>query len=205
MRRLLLTAAAGILATLALAGPAAAHPLGNFSQNHQTRVTVSAGRLDLHYILDQAEIPTFQQRGERPAQVLAGVRAQVARFVTARVDGRPLPLTLAPGGLISFPPGQGGLHTTRVELALSAPLGSPSAAIDVRDGTFPGRVGWKAVIVAPGSGTAVRSSVPQGDPTTRSRASGGSGRSCRADARPPARRGGARWPRTRRRAAGRAS
>jgi nickel/cobalt transporter (NicO) family protein len=170
MRRLVLIAAACLLATLALAGPAAAHPLGNFSQNHQTRVSVSSGRLSLHYILDQAEIPTFQQRGQSPAQVLAGVRAQVARRVTATADGRPLALALAAGGLISFPRGQGGLHTTRVELNLTAPLRGGSAAIAVRDGTFPGRVGWKAVIVAPGAGTAVRSSVPQGDPTNGLRA-----------------------------------
>jgi len=170
MTRLVLIAAACLLATLALAAPAGAHPLGNFSQNHQTRVSVSSDRLSLHYILDQAEIPTFQQRGQSPAQVLAGVRAQVARGVTATAGGRSLPLTLAAGGLISFPKGQGGLHTTRVELNLTAPLPAGSAAIAVRDGTFPGRVGWKAVIVAPGPGTAVRSSVPQGDPTNGLRA-----------------------------------
>jgi nickel/cobalt transporter (NicO) family protein len=159
-----------LLAALVVASPAAAHPLGNFSQNHQTRVSVSATELQLHYILDQAEIPTFQQRGERPAQVLAGVRAQVARAVTARADGRALPLRLTPGGQITFPQGQGGLHTTRVELDLTAPLRGPAGSIAVHDATFPGRVGWKAVIVAPGAGTAVRSSVPQGDPTNGLRA-----------------------------------
>ena len=41
---------------------AAAHPLGNFSINHQTRVEISRDRIDLLYILDQAEIPTFQER-----------------------------------------------------------------------------------------------------------------------------------------------
>ena len=41
---------------------AAAHPLGNFSVNHQTRVKISRDRIDLLYILDQAEIPTFQER-----------------------------------------------------------------------------------------------------------------------------------------------
>ena len=170
MRRSALLAAFCMVATLALAGPASAHPLGNFSQNHQTRVSVSSGRLSLHYILDQAEIPTFQQRGQSPAQVLAGVRAQVGRLVTASADGRPLPLTLAAGGLISFPKGQGGLHTTRVELNLVAPLRAVPDQVAVHDGTFPGRVGWKAVIVAPGDGTAVRSTVPQGDPTNGLRA-----------------------------------
>ena len=37
--------------------------------------------------------------------------------------------------------------------------------VELRDDTFPGRVGWKAVVAAPGEGTAVRSSAPSGDPT----------------------------------------
>ena len=53
------------------AAAAAAHPLGNFSVNHQTRVRSRADRVDVHYILDQAEIPTFQERGRRAAQILA--------------------------------------------------------------------------------------------------------------------------------------
>jgi ABC-type nickel/cobalt efflux system permease component RcnA len=39
------------------------------------------------------------------------------------------------------------------------------AAVVLRDGTFPGRVGWHAVVVRPGSGTDVRSDVPAEDPT----------------------------------------
>ena len=164
MRRLALLA--GCVAALSgiAAAPAAAHPLGNFSENHLTRVTVSADRLDLHYILDQAEIPTFQERGRTTAQVLATKRAEVARGVTASLDGRPLTLRLLPGGKITTPLGQGGLHTTRVELDLTAPL-DRLGTVSVRDDTFAGRVGWKAVIVVPGRGTDVRSSVPQGDPT----------------------------------------
>jgi ABC-type nickel/cobalt efflux system permease component RcnA len=37
--------------------------------------------------------------------------------------------------------------------------------VSLHDGTFPGRIGWKAIVAQPGSGTAVRSSVPSGDPT----------------------------------------
>jgi hypothetical protein len=44
----------------ALAAPAGAHPLGNFSINHVAEVSVSADRVDVRYLLDQAEIPTFQ-------------------------------------------------------------------------------------------------------------------------------------------------
>ena len=164
MRRVATIAACLAVGLGLLAGPAAAHPLGNFSENHLTRVSISSDRIDVHYILDQAEIPTFQERGRSAAQVLAAKRAEVARRLTATRDGRPLPLTLAAGGRITLPQGQGGLRTTRVELDLAAPLAG-TGTIVVRDATFPGRVGWKAVIVSPGRGTAVRSSVPQGDPT----------------------------------------
>src|SRR3954447_16591717 len=128
MRRLLaLTACA---AAMAVTGrptpPAAAHPLGNFSINHLAVVGVDSGRVDVRWTLDQAEIPTFQQRGLAPAAVLDRVRGEVSRHLRLTVDGRAVPLRLAPGGRIEFPVGAGGLHTTRVELRLSAPVPLPA-------------------------------------------------------------------------------
>jgi nickel/cobalt transporter (NicO) family protein len=166
MRRLLLLAA---LALLALAAPAGAHPLGNFSVNHLTVVRASSDRVDVRYVLDQAEIPTFQERGVPPARVLARKRAEVARGVTLTIGGRPVPLTLRPGGRIAFPRGAGGLRTTRVEVLLSAQV-APRGVVVVRDATFAGRVGWRAVLAQPGRGTAVRSDVMSADPTRRLRA-----------------------------------
>jgi ABC-type nickel/cobalt efflux system permease component RcnA len=162
MRRLvaLLVAAAALVAAPA----AGAHPLGNFSENHLTVVRVGAGRVDVRWILDQAEIPTFQERGLAPAAVLARKRAQVARGLTLTAGGRPIALALRPGGRITFPTGQGGLPTTRVELLLGA-LARVRGELVVRDATFPGRVGWRAVLARPGAGTAVRSDVPSADPT----------------------------------------
>lgn len=153
-----------LAAGLVLAPGAGAHPLGNFSINHLDRLSVSRDRVDVTYILDQAEIPTFQERGLPPSVVLGRKRAEVARRLVLTVNGRAVPLQLAPGGQISFPPGQGGLPLTRVVLSLSARVSSPRA-VDLHDGTFPGRIGWKAVVAQPGSGTDVRSSVPSGDPT----------------------------------------
>jgi nickel/cobalt transporter (NicO) family protein len=154
-----------VLLVCAIAVPgASAHPLGNFSINHLDRVSVSRDRVDVTYILDQAEIPTFQERGLPPSTVLARKRAEVARRLALVVDGRRVPLVLAPGGQISFPPGQGGLKLTRVVLALSAHVSHPRT-VQLHDGTFPGRIGWKAIVAQPGSGTDVRSSVPSGDPT----------------------------------------
>jgi ABC-type nickel/cobalt efflux system permease component RcnA len=149
---------------LVFASSAAAHPLGNFSMNHLTRVSASADRVDVVYVLDQAEIPTFQQRGLSSAERLVRVRDEVARRLAVVVDGRPARLAELPGANVQLRPGQGGLKTTRVELRLRAPARG-AGRVEVRDGTYPGRVGWKAVIAAPGGGTAVRSDVPAGDPT----------------------------------------
>ena len=58
MKRLavLLVVAGALLAPAA----AAAHPLGNFTINRFSRVEVSGHRVYVRYVLDLAEIPTFQ-------------------------------------------------------------------------------------------------------------------------------------------------
>jgi ABC-type nickel/cobalt efflux system permease component RcnA len=160
MKRLLIALAA----LLVFVPAASAHPLGNFSVNHLAQVRVSGDRVDVRYILDQAEIPTFQERGMSDAAVLARKRDEVAKRLTLTVDGRKVALVEAGAATFSHPEGQGGLKTTRVELALTAKVRSARDVV-VRDATFGGRVGWKAIVVLPGDGTAVRSSVPANDPT----------------------------------------
>jgi nickel/cobalt transporter (NicO) family protein len=162
MRRALLGAA---LLLLLWPAAASAHPLGNFSVNHQARVAISADRIDVTYVLDQAEIPTFQERGRPPARELAAKRAEVERGLALTVGDRRVPLSMAAGGGISFPRGQGGLPTTRVTLRLSARVATVGRTVRIEDRTFPGRVGWKAIVAAPGEGTAVRTTTPTGDPT----------------------------------------
>ncbi len=151
---------------LALGAPAvaSAHPLGNFSVNHLTQVSVSPSQVDVLYVLDQAEIPTFQERGLSDAQVLARKQAEVAKRLVVSLHGRRLALKPSAAARLSHPPGQGGLRTTRVELRLSA-RARTLGVLTVHDGTFPGRIGWRAVMPRPGAGTAVRSSVPAADPT----------------------------------------
>jgi ABC-type nickel/cobalt efflux system permease component RcnA len=159
MRRLLLLL---VVAFAALAAPAGAHPLGNFSMNHIAEVSVSEGRVDVHYVLDQAEIPTFQERGVARAQRVRRTRAEVLRRLRVTADGRPLALT--PGTpTLALRPGAGGLQTTRFEFSLGAAV--HARHVEVRDDTYPGRVGWRAIVARPGRGTAVRSSVPATDPT----------------------------------------
>jgi ABC-type nickel/cobalt efflux system permease component RcnA len=154
----------GVAACLVVPAVASAHPLGNFSVNHLSQVRVSADRVDVRYILDEAEIPTFQQRGTPDAQLLTRKRAEVRRGLVLTVDGRRVALEPAGKATIAHPPGQGGLRTTRIELPLSARV-DDARRVDLGDSTFAGRVGWKAIVPAPGRGTAVRSNVAADDPT----------------------------------------
>ena len=134
-----------------------------------TRVSVSSDRVDVRYLLDEAEIPTFQQRSVADAELLQRKRDEVERRLMLTVDGHGVALRAAGAGTIAHPEGQGGLRTTRVELPLVA-RAEGARRVELRDGTFPGRVGWKAVVVEPGRGTAVRSSVAADDPTNGLRA-----------------------------------
>jgi nickel/cobalt transporter (NicO) family protein len=160
-----LTCAIVALAMLGVASPVAmAHPLGNFSVNHLAKVSISNNRVDVRYILDQAEIPTFQERDESRSKLLASKRAEVLRGLTLEVNGRDVALATTQPGLVTFPMGQGGLRTTRLELSLSAAVDDPRS-VRLRDRTYEGRVGWKAIVAQPGEGTAVRTEAPSGDPT----------------------------------------
>jgi ABC-type nickel/cobalt efflux system permease component RcnA len=154
----------GVAACFAVPAVASAHPLGNFSVNHLAQVRVSADRVDVRYILDEAEIPTFQQRGTPDPVQISRKRAEVLRGLTLTVDGRRVALRAAGGETIAHPLGQGGLRTTRIELPLSVRVEAPRR-VELRDDTYRGRVGWKAIVPAPGRGTAVTSSVAADDPT----------------------------------------
>ena len=159
--------AALILALAALglsAGTAEAHPLGNFSVNHLTVVRISDDRVDVRYVLDQAEIPTFRERGLSDEAILDRKRSEVAERLQLTVDGRAVTLRPAGPPALTHPAGQGGLRTTRLELPLRAPA-RDVRSVSVRDGTFPGRVGWVAVQALPGERTAVRTRAPATDPT----------------------------------------
>src|SRR5438477_6322972 len=48
------------VAALVLPARASAHPLGNFTVNRFSRIEVAGPRVYVHYVLDLAEIPTFQ-------------------------------------------------------------------------------------------------------------------------------------------------
>jgi nickel/cobalt exporter len=79
-----------------------AHPMGNFSISHFAGLQIEAGAVNLRYILDLAEIPTFQEiqtMGIVPApdnpRVVAYLAAKAEALrdgLVVTLNGRPLPL-----------------------------------------------------------------------------------------------------------------
>jgi nickel/cobalt exporter len=142
MKRLLVVVAAA--AALAIPAAAAAHPLGNFTINRFARVEVAGDRLFVRYVLDLAEIPTFEAR-QRGVDARA-YAARLARGVHATVDGRTVMLVPVAHAL-AFPPGAGGLHTMRLEVILRGPRVTGREHLDLRDTNYAGRIGWKEIVV----------------------------------------------------------
>ena len=142
---------------------ASAHPLGNFSVNHLARGQRVRRPGRRHATsLDEAEIPTFQQSGGADARC----RAEVARRLTLTVDGRRVALRPPGAPTITQPHGPGRAEDDARSCSPLAASGRETRArVELDDGTFPGRVGWKAIVARPGNGTATRSSAPADDPT----------------------------------------
>jgi len=136
---------------------ASAHPLGNLTINHLSELRVAADRIDVRYVLDMAEIPTYQaMRAADPSGSLAGsalaawgrgeARTLLPELHLTRGD-RSLPLRLT-HERVTTRPGAGGLPT--LYLVIDAAASSRGAGlVAYRDMTFPGRLGWKDVVVSP--------------------------------------------------------
>jgi nickel/cobalt transporter (NicO) family protein len=171
VRRLLVL----VVCLAALLAPAAAeaHPLGNFTTNRSTELVVSGDRLYVVYVLDLAEIPTFQDRSTLARLGRDGyadrLAARIERGLVVRSSGTRLPLRQLERRL-AFPSGVGGLKTTRLELVLDAGTASGARRLSVRDSTFGSRVGWKEIVISARlDATVVSASVPAESSTDRLR------------------------------------
>jgi ABC-type nickel/cobalt efflux system permease component RcnA len=158
MRRLApVVAAALVVLAVALAHPreAAAHPLGNFTVNHYAGIELAGDRVFVHYVLDLAEIPTFQSGDKVRAPDYA---AHIASDLELDLDGKRVVLhPLA--HRVSERPGAGGLPTLRFEAVYGAPL--DGAVLSFVDRSFPTRIGWREITMTARDGARVVSaSVP---------------------------------------------
>jgi nickel/cobalt transporter (NicO) family protein len=169
----------GALAVAAMLAPGAgAHPLGNLSTNQLVQVRIDERQARLGYVLDLAEIPSFQQiqrydadgDGEiggptERAPLLDDILGEVSSGLGLAADGNPVPLGRPRQLELSFPPGQSGLSLTRLEAGFRARLPAGVARVEVTNAAYDGRVGWRAVQALPGEGTDVTATAPTTDPT----------------------------------------
>jgi ABC-type nickel/cobalt efflux system permease component RcnA len=148
---------------------ARAHPLGNFTTNHFTRIEVGADQIRLHYVIDMAEIPTFQELqrlsvdgnsapsnvelNEYAARVSERYKDQLLIFID---DALVALRVLETQARLS---GTGGLQTMRVECDLVGAI--PASGFEVvhrlrfEDHNYSDRIGWREVVVSPLVGISV--------------------------------------------------
>jgi nickel/cobalt exporter len=162
MRRLVIGWALALLALPLGTFAASAHPLGNFTVNHFSRVTVLTEAIQVRYVLDLAEIPTLQ---ETQAAQVEGIAQRLAGELSLSVDGVAARPALRSSSVERLE-GQAGLATLRVTLELQAPAARDGARIAYRDGTYAGRIGWHAVVF---SGAVRDATVGADDPTNELR------------------------------------
>jgi nickel/cobalt exporter len=163
MRRLLLLTAAAV--AFAFPVTAFAHPLGNFTTNRYGEVDVSGGRVYVVYVLDLAEIPTFQEKPKVRTLGHEGyarsLSDQIRRGLSLTVGGAPRKLEELRHAL-AFPQGVGGLHTTRLEILFGVgPVRGAAGplALTYADRNFGSRIGWKEVVVRADAGAILASST----------------------------------------------
>lgn len=173
-------AAAVIGVTLILAAPAArAHPLGNFTTNRSSALEVSTTEVTVHYRVDMAEIPTFQEKsridsdgdgevsGDELDRYARTMGRRLVDEVTLTADGELVELALG-ASRASLAPGQGGLDVLRIKTSFIGDLPSERVALAYEDRNFtdPERLGWKEVIAFAVEGQGIQSSsVPSQSPS----------------------------------------
>jgi len=158
-----------------------AHPMGNFSINHYAGIRVGRDAIEIRYLIDMAEIPTFQEIQSNSLvansddisarNYLAKQADSLRAGLLLTLNGEPVPMRTESSSII-FSPGAGGLSTTKLAIRYRAiiaqpgrtPAGAAQYALYYRDDNFPSRLGWKEVIAAAGPGvTILNSSVPVTD------------------------------------------
>ena len=160
---------------------ATAHPLGNFTINHYTRLAMGSDRVRLRYVVDYAEVAAFQElqtadsdsdgnfsEAEKSAW-LARVIPQWLNGLHLTANGQPLALRVINQSL-TLPPGAANLSTLRIECELEGPLAAPLNATNTKftltDTNHAERQGWHEIVLLPVAGVTIFDSTAFGNSVT---------------------------------------
>ena len=152
---------------------AEAHPLGNFTVNHYSRLEFADETANITYVLDLAEIPTLQQMKRLDTDGDGALSdAEAASYLDAELPSLLDGLQLEVGDEVlplrvldrsaTFVPGQGGLPTLRIEAHLLANLPKDwedHGAGSYTDRNHEDRIGWREIVIQGGPKVAVEGST----------------------------------------------
>jgi nickel/cobalt exporter len=154
MKRLFLLPVAAVLL--------AAHPMGNFSVSHYTRLEVSAKGVEMTYALDLAEVPTYtllrdwKLDAKSPQADLEAKAAEQAqewsRGLEVIAGGKPVGLKFVRSE-VKLSDGAGGLSVARITTVFELP--SVKSPLAFEDHNFPDRAGWKEIVIRSGAGAEI--------------------------------------------------
>jgi nickel/cobalt transporter (NicO) family protein len=144
-----------------------AHPMGNFSVNHYAKIEIEPDGAKILFVLDLAEIPTFEliqkwglQATSPKAQLEAKAAAEArewVRQIRVTAGGK----TLIPrfeGADYVIADGAGGLPVLRINTHLK--VAAAPGRLEYSDGTYPDRTaGWKEVVVVARAGAGIKSTT----------------------------------------------
>ena len=154
-----------------------AHPMGNFTINHYSGIYVENGWIEIRYLIDMAEIPTFQElqrsgltgRVDDPRlqEYLSSQGQAFMRGLRITLNGVPVSLSLATQDVI-FPVGAGNLPTMKFRFVYHSEVTegclSASCQLNYEDNNFADHAGWKEIVIVPGAGVSISAStVPRQD------------------------------------------
>jgi ABC-type nickel/cobalt efflux system permease component RcnA len=162
----------------------AAHPLGQLSINHFARITSGADRVAMRYVVDLAELPTYQESQTIDADSNGGISKQELNAYLDRVapeyaanlhltaDGERIDLQLRDKS-IDLLAGSGGsasmgLATLRLVFDLEGNWPQSNATVKWRfeDRNQIDRPGWRELVVVPNGGATIFDSTAFGGGVT---------------------------------------
>ena len=159
-----------------VASPALAHPMGNFSINVHLGLDFQATGVVANLIVDMAEIPTFQEKGEIDTSGDGLLSPSESSDYASERCGRhsaeieillgAVPVALSPNqATVDLLPGAAGLEILRLECQFDLDiLGVARGKLTIDNGVFGGRVGWREM-TAGAVGYALETDLPVASPS----------------------------------------
>jgi nickel/cobalt transporter (NicO) family protein len=146
-----------------------AHPMGNFSVSHYSRIEMTARGANVRYVLHLAEIPTVQLLQQWKLEA-GSPREDLERRAADQARDWARNLRIRSGGnevtprvahtAISIDKSVSGMPVMRIQTDLVVDVAP--GVLTYEDGNFPDRAGWKEIVIVAGENAAIEKATPSG-------------------------------------------